>query len=110
MIKWSDKIVRCNFCLATSPREPEVEYCHHSMEPGTKAIKCPKCNKGHLWLFNIAVNEEQLKKDKHNRENPSHGEKVKNAIHLHEREYTKPEPPYGTKLGYGFEMMGDNDE
>ena len=107
MVRYSKDIVRCNFCITTFPRESGVDYYF----PGSKLplIKCPKCDIGHLWLFDTEVNEKQLEKDKYDREHPSLGEKIKNAIHLHDRPYTKPEPFYGTKLHDGFKMLSDDE-
>ena len=109
MAEYSKTAVRCNYCMATFPKEPGVEYSCHWKDI-KNPIKCPKCNKGHLWLFDIEVNEEKLKKDKYDREHPSRGERVKNALHLHGREYTKPEPPYGSKLDDGFWLLDDDEE
>ena len=109
MAKYSETIVRCNYCMQTFPREPGIKYSS-SFESIKNPIECPRCHKGHLWLFDIEVDEKRLKRDKYNREHPSHSERVKNAIHLHGREYTKPEPPYGSKLDDGFWLLSDDKE
>lgn len=104
-MEYSNKIVRCNLCMYTSPREKGVKYsCSFGDKPDPKVL-CPKCKKGHLWLMNIAVDKEQLKKDKKNHANPSHSENVKNAIHKSDRDMPDRTPNFGTRLAQGFRML-----
>lgn len=103
MVEYSKKLVRCNFCFGVFPKEKDTNY--------KNPTPCPKCKKGHLWLLDMEVDEEQLKKDKYNREHPTHSENVKNAIHKSDRDMPDRAPNFGTRLGKGFEMLdGECDE
>lgn len=105
MMKYSDKIVRCNLCMHTFPKEKDVKYsCSFGEKEDPKRL-CSKCKKGHLWLIDIKVDEEQLKKDKIRHTNPSHSENVKNAIHKSDRDMPDRTPNFGTRLAQGFRML-----
>ncbi len=105
MIEYSDKTVRCNFCMYTFPRKKDVEYsCPFGEKKDPKRL-CSKCKKGHLWLIDIRVDGEQLKKDKKNHANPSHSEKVKNGMHKSDIDMPDRTPNFGTRLEQGFRML-----
>jgi len=109
MVQYSDKTVRCNFCMATFPREDGIVYSFPGNADTNIVELCPECEKGHLWLLNLKVDEEQLKKDKEARANPPLRDKIRDGIYGSDRDLPDRPPNFGTRLGKGFDMLG-NDE
>jgi hypothetical protein len=111
MVPYSEKIVRCNFCMHTFLREKDVEYSYSSHNSPDTVPLCPDCKKGHLWLINMRVNEEQLKKDKYNRKHPSKKQISSDAAFNSDVSRPDRSPNFGTRLKKGFEMLeGGSDE
>ncbi len=105
-MKYSEKLVRCNVCQDLFPREKNVEYSAGACD-GIK-IPCSKCKKGYLWLFDIEVNEERMKRERKKLNNPTNGEKISNGIHKGNQNRPDRKANYGTRLEKGFKMLGND--
>jgi len=109
MVEYSKELVRCNFCMGIFARENDVEYSHPCNSSSKETPSCPICEKGHLWLLDMRIDEEQLKKDKEARANPPLRDKIRDGIYASDRDTPDRAPNFGTRLGKGFDMLG-NDE
>lgn len=105
MVEYSKKIVRCNLCMHTFPREKDIIYSHPGYCSPNKTPLCPNCEKGHLWLIDMRINEEQLKKDKYDREHPSKKQIASDAAFNSDVSRPDRPPNFGTRLGKGFEIL-----
>lgn len=102
---FSDEIVRCTVCMNIFPREKEVKYSYSGGPYLQKAVSCPKCKKGHLWLIDLRINQDRLARDKYDHEHPSHSDLTKDGMHAHREEPIIPQPTFYERLKEGFRML-----
>lgn len=106
MMEYSKKMVRCNLCQNLISRDKDIKYSAGYSD--NIKVPCPKCKKGNLWLFDIKVDKERMKKERYKLDNPTNGEKISNGMHRVDMDRPDRKINFGTRLQKGFEMLGDD--